>query len=55
MAVSLDNRVPDEGIVGFYAGDKRLAWQALRRGSRAMLVSVRGDRHPVGFAGVEVV
>ncbi|GAB3340226.1 glycosyltransferase family protein [Marilutibacter aestuarii] len=54
--VALDNRMPAEGPVLFYAGDKRRAWDACRRaGSRALLVSVRSDRHPVGFADVEVV
>lgn len=55
IAVRLDNRVPDEGIVVFYAGDKRSAWEAARRGSRALLVAVRSDRNPVGFADIEVV
>ncbi|WP_182687094.1 glycosyltransferase [Marilutibacter spongiae] len=54
--VALDNRIPAEGPVLFYAGDKRRALDAYRRaGSRALLVSVRSDRHPVGFADVEVV
>lgn len=53
--VRLDNRVPDDGIVVFYAGDKRAVWRALRAGSRALTVAVRSDRHPVGFADLEVV
>lgn len=53
--VRLENRVPDEGIAVFYAGDKRRAWEAARRGSRALMVAVRSDRNPVGFADVEVV
>ena len=53
--VRLDNRVPDEGIVVFYAGDKRKAWAAVRRNSHALLVAVRSDRQPVGFADIEVV
>jgi hypothetical protein len=53
--VRLDNRVPDDGIAVFYAGDKRMAWAAARRGSRALLVAVRSDRNPVGFADIEVV
>lgn len=55
MDVRLDNRVPDDGIVLFYAGHKRPVWAALRRGSRALMVAVRSDRHPVGFADFEVV
>lgn len=54
-SVRLDNRVPDAGIVLFYAGDKRAVWRAAQRGSRALLVAVRSDRHPVGFADLEVV
>lgn len=54
-AVQLDNRVPEHGIAVFYAGDKRAVRAALRRGSRALCVAVRSDRHPVGFADVEVV
>ncbi|GAB3745475.1 glycosyltransferase [Lysobacter olei] len=53
--VRLDNRVPDTGIVVFYAGHKRPVWRAARGGSGALLVAVRSDRHPVGFADVEVV
>ncbi len=53
--VRLDNRVPDDGIVLFYAGDKRPVWSAARHNSRALLVAVRSDRHPVGFADFEVV
>lgn len=53
--VRLDNHVPDDGIAVFYAGDKRMAWTAARRGSRALLVAVRSDRNPVGFADIEVV
>jgi hypothetical protein len=53
--VRLDNRLPDDGIAVFYAGDKRVAWAAARRGSRALLVAVRSDRNPVGFADIEVV
>lgn len=53
--VRLDNRVPDAGIVLFYAGHKRPVWRAAQRGSRALLVGVRSDRHPVGFADLEVV
>ena len=49
-AVQLDNHVPESGIVLFYAGDKRAVWRAAQRGSRALLVGVRSDRHPVGFA-----
>lgn len=53
--VRLDNRVPGTGIVLFYAGHKRPVWRAARAGSRALLVAVRSDRHPVGFADLEVV
>lgn len=53
--VRVDNRVPREGIVVFYAGDKHKVWAAVRRGSHALLVAVRSDRHRVGFADVEVV
>ncbi len=54
--VVLDNRIPGDGPVLFYAGDKREAWRQYRRSrSRALLVAVRSDRHPVGFADVEVV
>ncbi|MFC3716454.1 glycosyltransferase [Luteimonas soli] len=56
MAVHLDNRLPASGAVLFYAGDKRAAWrQAQASGSRALLVAVRSDRNPVGFADVEIV
>ncbi|GAA5000850.1 hypothetical protein FNZ56_10355 [Pseudoluteimonas lycopersici] len=55
MPVALDNRVPDEGVVVFYAGDKRVVWKQLRAGNRALLAAVRSDRHPVGFADVEIV
>jgi hypothetical protein len=55
MPVSLDNRVPAEGIVVFYAGDKRAVAKAFDPRGRALLVAVRSDRHPVGFADFEIV
>ena len=55
MPVVLDDRVPDEGVVVFYAGDKRAVWKRLRKDSRVLLAAVRSDRHPVGFADVEIV
>lgn len=56
LDVRLDNDVPATGPVLFYAGDKRALWRRYRRNrSRALLVAVRSDRHPVGFADVEVV
>lgn len=56
MAVQLDNRLPDAGVVVFYAGDKRAVWRRQREGrSRALLVAVRSDRSPVGLADVEIV
>lgn len=55
-AVRLDNRLPASGAVVFYAGDKRAVWrQAQATGSHALLVAVRSDRNPVGFADVEIV
>jgi len=54
LPVVLDNRVPDTGIVVFYAGDKR-AVRAQLRGQRVLLAAVRSDRHPVGFADCEIV
>lgn len=53
--VQLSNRVPDEGAVVFYAGHKRALWPQVQRDSRALLVAVRSDRQPVGFADVEIV
>ena len=55
LPVALDNRVGDDGIVVFYAGDKRAVRAQLRDGHRALLVAVRSDRHPVGFADFEIV
>ncbi|MGN6512701.1 MAG: glycosyltransferase [Lysobacteraceae bacterium] len=55
VPVRLDNRVPGDGVIVFYAGDKKRVWRAFDPRSRAMLVAVRSDRHPVGFADVEVV
>ena len=56
LDVRLGNDVPDAGPVVFYAGDKRAVWRRYRqRRSRALLVAVRSDRHPVGFADIEVV
>jgi hypothetical protein len=55
MPVALANRVPEDGVVVFYAGDKRGVWKQLRTGSRALLAAVRSDRHPVGFADCEIV
>ena len=55
LPVVLDNRVADDGIVVFYAGDKRAARAQLREDQRALLVAVRSDRHPVGFADCEIV
>jgi len=55
LPVVLDNRVPDDGIVVFYAGDKRAVRAQLRNGQRALLAAVRSDRHPVGFADCEIV
>jgi hypothetical protein len=55
LPVALDNKLPDDGIVVFYAGDKRAVWSQLRPGNRALLAAVRSDRHPVGFADCEIV
>ena len=56
MAVRLDNRLPASGAVVFYAGDKRAVWRQVQAtGSRALLVAVRSDRNPVGFADMEIV
>jgi hypothetical protein len=56
LAVQLDNRLPDAGVVVFYAGDKRAIWRQQCEGrSQALLVAVRSDRSPVGFADVEIV
>jgi hypothetical protein len=59
MDVHLSNRVPDAGVVVFYAGDKRAVWSQLHRASEGsqpvLLAAVRSDRHPVGFADVEIV
>jgi len=55
LPVALDNRVADDGIVVFYAGDKRAVRAQLRNGQRALLAAVRSDRHPVGFADCEIV
>jgi hypothetical protein len=55
VAVRMDNRVPDDGLVIFYAGDKRAVRRAFDPRGRALLVAVRSDRHPVGFADVEIV
>jgi hypothetical protein len=41
--------------VVFYAGDKRAVRRAFDPRGRALLVAVRSDRHPVGFADVEIV
>jgi hypothetical protein len=55
LPVRLDNRLPDVGVVVFYAGHKRALWRQHHRGNRAWLVSVRSDRRPVGFADAEIV
>lgn len=55
LSVRLDNRLPDAGTVVFYAGHKRALWRRHDRGNRALLVSVRSDRRPVGFADAEIV
>jgi hypothetical protein len=55
LPVRLDNRLPDTGIVVFYAGHKRAVWRQHDRGNRALLVAVRSDRRPVGFADAEIV
>ena len=55
LPVVLDNRVPDAGIVVFYAGDKRAVRAQLREDQRVLLAAVRSDRHPVGFADCEIV
>jgi hypothetical protein len=55
LPVVLDNRVPTDGIVVFYAGDKRAVHAQLRGDHRALLAAVRSDRHPVGFADCEIV
>jgi len=55
MDVRLANRVPDAGIVVFYAGDKRALWSQLRDRQPVLLAAVRSDRHPVGFADCEIV
>ena len=53
--VRLSNRLPDAGVVVFYAGDKRAVWAQLRADQRVLLAAVRSDRHPVGFADCEIV
>jgi len=53
--VHLSNRLPDAGVVVFYAGDKRAVWSQLRGDQRVLLAAVRSDRHPVGFADCEIV
>jgi hypothetical protein len=55
LPVRLDNRLPDAGTVVFYAGHKRAVWRQHHRGNRALLVAVRSDRRPVGFADAEIV
>src|SRR4051812_20480023 len=55
LPVTLQNRVPADGIVVFYAGDKRAVRAQLRSDDRALLAAVRSDRHPVGFADCEIV
>jgi len=55
LPVALDNRLPDTGIVVFYAGDKRALRAQLRGDQRVLLAAVRSDRHPVGFADCEIV
>jgi hypothetical protein len=58
MDVRLSNRMPNAGIVVFYAGDKRAVWAQLRSSTRSppvLLAAVRSDRHPVGFADCEIV
>src|SRR4051812_31588317 len=55
LPVTLQNRVPADGIVVFYAGDKRAVRAQLRSDHRALLAAVRSDRHPVGFADCEIV
>ncbi len=55
VPVRLVNRVPEQGVVIFYAGDKRPVWKALQAGSRALAVALRSDRNPVGFADLEIV
>lgn len=54
-AVRMDNRVPNAGVVVFYAGDKRAVRRAFDPRGKALLVAVRSDRHPVGFADIEIV
>jgi hypothetical protein len=53
--VRLSNRIPDAGVVVFYAGDKRAVWSQLRDRQSVLLAAVRSDRHPVGFADCEIV
>jgi hypothetical protein len=55
MDVRLSNCLPDAGVVVFYAGDTRAVWSQLRDGAPVLLAAVRSDRHPVGFADVEIV
>lgn len=55
LPVRLDNRLPADGAVVFYAGHKRAVWRQHHRGNRALLVAVRSDRRPVGFADAEIV
>lgn len=55
LPVRLDNRLPVDGTVVFYAGHKRAVWRQHHRGNGALLVAVRSDRRPVGFADAEIV
>lgn len=55
MRVALANRVPAEGIVIYYAGDKYAVRRALRADCQALCVAVRSDRNRVWFVDPEVV
>ena len=53
--VRLSGQVPDRGLVVFHAGQKRQLQRDLPRGSRAVLVGIRGDRREALIADFEVL
>lgn len=53
--VSLASALPDTGVLVFYAAHKRLVRKLWTPRCRCLLVAVRGDRHEVDLADVEVL
>lgn len=53
--VALDSKLPPDGLLVFYAAHKRQIQRLWTKRCRSLLVGVRGDRHEIDIADVEIL